>query len=707
MRLHKTTTAGPRLVVSWLTCCLAGLSMQSASAQGPPSQIQPAYQYAQPAGGGQIELMQRVDTSNKPKRNLPFAIEKMPDVMENMEIIHRRSQLMLARSPVSRIAIADPSVVDVVQYSPNELGIIGLAIGTTTLTLWFDDERVGAASREPLIYLIEVIRDPTFEDRLRMDFGKLEKQIQILFPASQVYLIPLQNRLVVKGQARDPEEAARILQIVRAAFLNQFGQNGQGFGSGGFGGAGGAGGGGGNGNGFGNNNNNGNNNGQNDFIVNMLEVPGNHQIMLHCTIAELSRGQLRQLGVDLNAVLKNGRHAVGTTLGGAGGALTGVFENNEVEVMVNWLSGNSTARVLARPTLTVLSGYTASFLSGGEFPVPTIVGVGGAQGTTTSFRGFGTSLLVQPQVIDKDWIQLNITPEYSQITSLNGAGGVPILDSRRVQTTVRLREGQTIVLAGLYGSVMSSEVDRIPFLGELPFIGPSLFNSKRHENGENELLIMVTPELVRPMDPEELPPMPGWYVTPPNDIELYSYAKTEGYPDQGIYQLNPYGWGPGHATEVGYRPFNPASYSNPFGGGGGQQFMGYQSTTGPMMQPQPNGIYPAPPGNQFAPGPQQQGPMGIQPIPDQGFNGSAIPNNQVMQQTNGIQQVNYQEPAPRRSWSNLLRPGQRTNNNPATKDTNATTPSLQSGNDGRLGRGDGRPPQQYQMPQADRNRYSR
>jgi pilus assembly protein CpaC len=622
-----------------------------------------------------------------------------------MEIIHRRSQLVITRAPVARMAIADPTVVDVVQYSPNEVGIIGLSIGTTTLTLWFDDERFGATSREPLIYLVEVIRDPTFEDRLRMDFGKLEKQLQILFPASKVYLIPLQQRLVVKGQARDPEDAARILQIVRSAFFNEFGRYGQGGGGGGAGGAGGFGGGG----GFGNNQNG--NNGQNDFIVNMLEVPGNQLIMLHVTIAELSRGQLRQLGVDINAVLKNGRHTVTSALGGAMGSLTGVFENNEVEVMVNWLSGNSTARVLARPTLTVLSGHTASFLSGGEFPVPTIVGVGGAQGTSTSFRGFGVSLLVRPVVVDRDWIQMEITPEYSQITSLS-ASGIPNLETKRAQTTVRLREGQTIVLAGLYGSIMASEVDRIPFLGELPFIGPTLFNAKKSESGENELLIMVTPELVRPMDPEEVPPMPGWYVTPPNDIELYSYAKTEGYPDQGIYQLNPFGWGPGHATEIGYRPFNPASFSSPFAGGGGfpsPQFMGYQATQQPMMQQQPSGLYPGPPVQQpLQPVPMQQpmAPRGIQPIP-QSFNGNMMRGNQAMQ-TNGIQQVNFQQPAPRRSWTNFFRRGQSVpNNNPATRDTNATMPSLESGNDGRLGRNGGRQPQPRPVFQPNRTRYSR
>ncbi|MDA1163301.1 MAG: pilus assembly protein N-terminal domain-containing protein, partial [Planctomycetota bacterium] len=509
---HSMTTQ--RIVtVLVLSCVCLALPGRAQAQSGAP------YRGGQRNQSG-IQLTQRVTADDtKPKKPLPYAIEEMPDIQEEMEIIHRRSQLIVARAPIARIAVADPSVVDIVQYSPSEIGIIGMSLGTTTLTMWFDN------SRDPLIYLVEVIRDPTFEDRLRNDFGKLEKQLRILFPNSKVFLVPLQQRLIVKGQARDAEEAARILQIVRSSYYSAFGA---------FGGlGGGAGGGGYGGNGINNGINNGNNN--NNPIVDLMEVPGNHQIMIHVTVAELSRGQLRNLAVDINGLINNGRHFVSSSLGGAGGALTGIFENGEVNLFINWLAGNRTAKVLASPTLTVLSGHTASFLSGGEFPVPTIVGVGGASGTTTSFRGFGTSLLVRPEVIDKDYIKMDITPEYSQINGGGGGGGgaTPSLNTRRVSTTVKLREGQTIVLAGLFGATMSNEINRIPFLGELPLIGPALFNSKSADQGENELLITVTPELVHPMEADEVPPYPGFNVTPPNDIELYAYAKGEGYTDQG------------------------------------------------------------------------------------------------------------------------------------------------------------------------------
>lgn len=708
MRLIRCHHSNESSRIPWLvlaTAVLAGSVDDLSAQQAPPGWNAPAAGYRQPAqnwprpnaaaGQSPIQLVQRrhVVTADdtKPKRPLPFPLSEMPDIMEEMEVIHRRSQLVVSKAPVSRIAIADDAVVDVVQYSPTEFGIIGLALGTTNLTLWFDD------SPEPLIYLVEVIRDPTYEERLRTDFGKLEKQLHILFPYSTVQLIPLQNRLVVRGQARDAEEAARILQIVRAAFFNQFGSLANSVGGGGGAGFGGGGGGGFGGGGFGNNNNNNGDDEQDDFIVNMLQVPGNHQVMLHVKIAEINRTQGRQLALDLDLqdLANNGRHQLAALLGGGAGAtLTGVFENGEINVFLKWLAEHDTSKVLAAPTLTVLSGHQASFLAGGEFPVPTIVGVGGAAGTTTSFRGYGTSLLVQPEVIDKDWIKLQITPEYSNLDQDNAFAGGQGLNTRRAQTTVKLREGQTIVLAGLYGSAFGSTVNRIPFLGELPIIGPALFNSKQSSRGDNELLILVTPELVRPMDPEEVPPLPGFYVTPPNDIELYAYAKTEGYPDQGVYQLSPLGWGPGYANEVGYRVFNAPSYSNPTpygGGGGGGAFPGGSGGAfppgGQVMQPQPQSVYPGPPVAPAGPIPQGVPPMApgagqpMQPYPDPAM-------SQNMPSSGMIQQVSYEQPQSRNPITRWFgRDTQVPTDNPAVLSTNATTPSLRTGTDSRLGSG--------------------
>lgn len=573
----------------------------------PPASFQPNQSFSvEQAAYGQ-------GSKKKDKRPLHHQIAKMPQAEEEMEVIHHRSQLVVTRSRITRWFIADPSVIDVLQFSPYEISVIGTQMGATHLTLWFE----GDASTDPVIYRVEVIRDPNLENQQREDYGKLERQLQVLFPNSQVYLVPLTYRLIVKGQARDQEEAAQIMNVIRAEWMARNGNwNGNGYGNGGWGGGGG-GWGGGNGwdwGGGGWNNNNWNNN---NFVINMLEVPGEQQIIVHVRIAQLDRTQARRLGIDFqnlgSAVSDAASKITGAVNPVTGTAsLSGIFEAGEVNILLNWLAQNGTAKIIANPSITVMNGTTGSFISGGEFAVPTVVGIGGASGTTTTFRGFGTSLIVTPTIIDKDLIRLRIVPEYSALNTDNTSGGVPGLNTRRATTTVQLREGQTIALAGLFAHQSSVGISRMPFLGELPYIGPKLFNGKTANMGETELLFLVTPEIVRPMEQDEVPPVPGFYVTHPNDRELYHYAMTEGAPDEGVYQLAPYGWGPGMGTEVGYRPYNPALGMFPPGpangliggsmqGGGGFSFPGGAMPGGMNGGPIGNGGYSQPMTTPLAP----------------------------------------------------------------------------------------------------------
>ncbi len=490
--------------------------------------------------------IQQVQNTSESARAVHHLIEAMPTNQEDLDLIERRSQLIMTRANVVRMAIADQSILDVAQYSPRELSLIGLARGSTTLTLWFEGHPT------PLIYLVKVIRDPNLDEQRRVDYGKLERKLAVLFPNSKVYLIPMSFKIIVRGQARDQEEAANILNIVRGEVINQDGSllgnaaalGGAGMG-GGMGDAGLNGGGLGWGNGL-----------WAGFIVNELRVPGEFQINLRWRVAELNRSQARNFGIDLNVLFNNGRNVIGTAMGGVPGNLFGVFENGEIGVFINWLATNGTATILTEPNVTVLSGRPARFLAGGEFAVPTVVGIAGAAGQTTTFRGFGTSVLVTPTVMDRDLIRLSTIAEFSQINSDNAVQGIPGLSTRRVETTVELREGQTLALGGLLSHKKVTEVSRIPYLGDIPKIGPMLFSNKRSTMDETELLILVTPEIVRPMDAHEVPPVPGFEVTYPTDHEFWKYNMTEGMPDTGYYQVPPYGSG-SVGTNVGYQHFNP------------------------------------------------------------------------------------------------------------------------------------------------------
>ena len=511
-------------------------------------------------------MIQQVQNTPQAARAIHHLIEDMPQAQDELEIIQQRSQLIVTRSNVRQVAIADQAILEVVQYSPKQFALVGLGLGSTTLTLWFEDQA------EPLIYTVKTIRDPNLDYQRKLDYGKLERRLAILFPNSKVYLIPMSRKILVRGQARDANEAAHILMLVRGEVINQegslFGPQVMGVGVGGLNGGGFVGGvssGGYAGMGL------GGVGGLNafdlaaSFIINELQVPGEFQIALRIKIAEVERTAADNAGVNINLLINNASQSLSSAVGAGVGAVTGAasgstlsgtFENGEIGLLLNWLCSNGTAKILAEPTATVLSGRNVRFLSGGEFAVPTVVGLGGAQGTTTSFRGFGTSLLATPTVIDRDNIRIGVIAEYSNVTSQNTVSGIPGMQTRRVETVVEMREGQTMAIGGLLSSRTTVQVQRIPLLGDIPYVGPLLFSNKQSTLDENELLILITPEIVRPMDAQEVGPPPGFDITKPTHEEFWKYNMTEGRPDTGYYQSAPYGSGT-TGINVDYQHFNP------------------------------------------------------------------------------------------------------------------------------------------------------
>ena len=612
---------------------------------GPLGQMSPTFQLplTQPAQGRSFGVIQQVQNTPQSARAMHRLIESMPQAQDDLEVIERRHQLMVMRTNISRISIGDQSIVDIVQYSPKEIALVGLARGTTSLTFWFENEA------DPVIYTVKTIRDPNADNQRKLDYGKLERKLALMYPNSKVYLIPFQQKIIVRGQARDSEEAAHILNIVRGEIINQDGAlfGPQPYWNGGGGGVNSGGYTGGSGLGIGNGLGLGAWDLAAGLILNELKVPGEFQIALRVRFAELSRSQADRAAVDINVLINNGAVALGTTMGAAAGSLRGVIDNGNVGVFLDYLSSNGTVKILNEPQLTVLSGRQARFLAGGEYAVPTIVGVGGAAGTTTSFRGFGTSLLATPVVTDRDLIRLSIIAEQSDLNAANNSGGVLGTSTRRIETAVELREGQTLALAGLLSHRTKTQVQRIPVLGDIPKIGPLLFSSKTSTQEENELLILLTPEIVRPMDAHEVGPVPGSEVTKPTCDELWKYNMTEGQPDTGHYQTPPYGSG-SVGTNVGYQHFNPGP-------------------AGSMYSPvptNPNGSVRGPVQRQgmvspmSSSGPAQQSPSRLYPVPQASTNGASPTgsqySNQVLTPGNnaGVRQAGWnQQAAPQRPQS--------------------------------------------------------
>ncbi len=535
-----------------------------------PSPNQAQYQTGPvPSGPTQGQGVVIGDDSLDYQAPLDGRIAAMPQNQQKLQVIHRRSQLVKTHKRISRFAWSDPSLLDIVQYTDHDFGILATNYGSTDLWLWFEEEegkdgKPPVESTTPLMYNVTVIRDPDIEDRRKIDYGRVERIIKVLYPNSNVMLLPLTNRVIVRGQARDPEEASRIMGVIRSEVAAEEATNRNGFGlngaNGGYGGnlnggvigAGGIGGIGGNGN----NSLGGGGDLFSQLIVNELTVPGEFQVSVRIRFAELNRTQLRRMGVDWTAIFNQGG-AVITSAMGAVPVLSGVFSNGEVTVLLDALATNSSARVVTDQNIVTLSGRPAAFLAGGEFAVPTTVGVNGVGAATTTFRGYGTSVIVVPTVVDNDLFRLQIVPEISKIDSGTTVGGIPGLSVSRVQTQVELREGQTIVLGGLFGRKESASNTRIPLLGEIPIVGEFLFHTKRATEDENELILLATPEIVRAMDADQVPPLPGHYVTHPDDFDFFKYNRIEGNPDLGHYQLLPFGNGQGPAHDVGHNFYNP------------------------------------------------------------------------------------------------------------------------------------------------------
>ncbi len=552
----------------------------------PSQQMFPEVMAMQPASMGPAGAGWGVQpvrhAARAPQPALDHHIEAMPSEYKDLEVIHNRSQLVVTRKNVRRFHTTNPSVIEIVQYSPNEFSIIGLARGTTDLLIWFEGES------DPLMYLVTVIPDPSLEERRRIDYGRIERKLALLYPNSKVYLIPMSRKVIVRGQAKDAEEASRIMNIVRGEIITQDGALFAGYATDAAG-AGGAGYGAGydpNQPGFGNFGTFGGDI-LSSLIVNELTVPGEFQVQIRVRIAELNRSMLREFGINWNSLIEihGDQLQIGTNLGGGNIiSLTGIFDDFTINTLIDALASNGTVKILEDASLVTLSGQPAAFLSGGEFAVPTTVGLNGVGVGTTTFRGFGTSIIATPTIVDNDLIRLQIVPELSQTSGQNAVGGIPGLNVKRVQTRVELREGQTIVLGGLFSRQTSVEQTRIPLLGEIPVVGTWLFHSKRTTEDEKEQLIVVTPEIVRPLDADQTPPMPGWYVTHPDNIDFYHLNRTEGTPDLGHYQLLPYGNGQGQAHDVGYNLFNPPPVDGR---------LAPLPTVG-TMGPGPAGGYPAP-----------------------------------------------------------------------------------------------------------------
>ena len=365
---------------------------------------------------------------------------------------------------VTRVAIADPAIIDVLPVTARELVINGKTSGTTSLLVW-DASGTRAA----------------FNVRVSPDAANIEADLQRLFPDEDVQVRTSGKSVVLTGSVSNSGVADRMIALVT-------GTVGEG------------------------------------AVVNEMRMPRPGQVLLKVRFAEVSRSALERSGVNLLYTGPDGR-VIGSTAGrpsGFRGDIDGtvsvlsdavnlfMFEPElNMTAFLQALESNGLFRSLAEPNLLAAHGVEASFLAGGEFPYPVVQGGNNSGSVSIVFKEFGIKLDFTPFIRPGGNIRLTVAPEVSSLDFSNGLtiGGfsVPSILSRKAKTEVELRDGQTFAIAGLIDNNMITDYDKIPLLGDIPILG-SLFRSKELRQNRSELLVLVTPQIVYPQD--ESPDVP-------------------------------------------------------------------------------------------------------------------------------------------------------------------------------------------------------
>jgi pilus assembly protein CpaC len=411
--------------------------------------------------------------------------------------------------------MGDESVAVYNLVTPKEMTMIGRAAGSTVLNMWFVDE---TGKETVLSYLVRVFPDPEAKDRLERVYKALEDEINRVFPDSVVHLRLVGDKIVVTGQAHDSIEATQIIRLIRANApgadvnpnipvdsilpiyrpgvdgtlvpgLENYGVHSR------------------------------------AEVINMLRVPGEQQIMLKVTVAEVNRTAARSIGLNFTATNNSGLQFLANTTGMlAPGNIPVLLDNGQISLAINALKSLNYARALAEPNLVTLNGMPASFNAGGQFPVPVVTGATSVGLLGTTFVPFGVSLNFTPYITDKDRVRIAINASVStrdaSISANIGNTAVPGLTQRQFFTTVELREGQTMAVAGLIQNNLGADRVNVPFFADIPIIN-RLTGVDKISHGEQELVILVSPELVHPMEYKEVPPLVGSDIFEPTDCEFY------------------------------------------------------------------------------------------------------------------------------------------------------------------------------------------
>lgn len=384
-----------------------------------------------------------------------------------VNVLVGQSRVINFDKPVGRFSVSNPEVAEAVLVTPDQVLVNGKGFGQVNFIAW---EQSGGG------YLV-------FDVYVRANLSLIDSQMRALFPKDDIRLSQANGSVVMSGSVSDLKTSAQAQSVVEAAGFK---------------------------------------------TVNMMASPVKSatQVQLQVRVAEVSRNRLKDFGTSY--AYQGGSSGAYANSGAGPSALSSVTNSvlngtlssalnlfvmgGNTVGMIRALQTQGALRELAEPNLIAMDGQEASFLAGGEFPVPIVQGGSGQNSVSIIFKEYGVRLNFKPTIIDEDHIRLELEPEVSTIDFANGVKFdgflIPALRTRRAKTGIELRDGQSFALAGLLDNTETRSLSKVPVLGDIPVLG-QLFTSKSFQKNETELMFIVTAQLVKPMNRDDIPQMRG------------------------------------------------------------------------------------------------------------------------------------------------------------------------------------------------------
>ncbi|KCZ83685.1 type II/III secretion system protein [Hyphomonas adhaerens MHS-3] len=386
-----------------------------------------------------------------------------------------RSAVVEANAPFTTLVVADPDIAEAMATSNQSFFLRGKMPGSTTVLIY------GASGQIAELINVEV----------ELGLDELRTDLSNLLPGEDIQVYPVHDGIFLDGKLTTAAAADMALQVAERYVPGG--------------------------------------------VANGLSIGQSQQVLLEVRFLEASRSAVKEIGfgntIDANDVLASTESGTVSGLAEKTVALFTNLGNENIDVRLRALEEKGVIRTLAEPNLVALSGDTASFLAGGEFPIP----VGQRDGEiTVEFKKFGVGLDFTPTVLGDGLVNLRVRPEVSALDRNNGIRAsnieIPGISVRRADTTIELRDGQAFAVAGLLQNDYSNDVRQTPWLSNVPVLG-ALFSSKRYQRNESELVIIVTPRLVQPAAHPDMLASPLDAFAEPSESEFFLTDKTAIPPD--------------------------------------------------------------------------------------------------------------------------------------------------------------------------------